>query len=103
MAKFAKLYDTDGGQILVTRISYGNGFGITIQFNDVDDEDENGIHNFEMMFSSDEEGARKSQEAFEQFTESSAMMLIMKAVANAKIGITKGNIEELSDLMSTRH
>ncbi len=95
--KFAKLYDTDTGQILITIINYQNAGEVSIQFNDGNE----GIHKFNLVFGNEEQ--YKAQELFDKLDQSSAMQIIQKAIYNASIGITEGCAAELSDLFAVTH
>jgi len=100
--QFAKLYETEVGQILITRVGFENGYVITIQFNEITDSGV-GIHSFHMMFGDSKKGEAESKEVFDRFTKTSVMMLIAQAIANAKIGITEGKMEDIDDLMAVKH
>ncbi len=97
--KFAKLFDVETGQVLITIVKYLNAAELSVQFNDAVDED--GIHRFNMLFV--EKDKHEAQEMFDDLNESNIHRLIQQVLQNAEHGITEGKAKDLADLIKTVH
>ncbi len=100
--EFAKIYNTESGQILITITAYGNGSEISIKFNDENSENE-GIHELKLMFRAEDVKSGEARFVFESLSETTAHQLIAKAIENAQGGIVSGVMADIDDMKSVRH
>lgn len=98
--KFAKLFETETGQILITRLVFANGYVLAIQFN----KDDDGIHTFQMFFDDENNsGEVESLKMFNDLNETTVELLIAKVLTNVSKGITEGRMKDINDILETKH
>lgn len=99
---FAKIYNTNLGQILITLIPYKNIAEISVRFND-DNNDDGGVHELKLMFDADSVKTGEPRMVFESLNEINAHQLIMQAIAKSENGIVQGTMADIDDIDSVRH